>query len=141
MDKVKRKLKGITKKTKPMSLSERLERLNQACEGWMNNYRLANINAKVKKLDEWLRTRLGYCIWHLRGFGGKKLEQKRKNLIRLAVEAGQAYAWSRTRMGGSLIKKNTHRGFFTFSSVLTMHFEHNKNMLVLVAILYFDQNK
>lgn len=30
----------------------------------------------------------------------KKSERKRKNLIRLGVKHGQAYAWSRTRMGG-----------------------------------------
>ncbi|MFB9058137.1 hypothetical protein ACFFU9_15440 [Mariniflexile ostreae] len=30
----------------------------------------------------------------------EKLERKRKNLIRLGIEAGQAYAWSRTRKGG-----------------------------------------
>ncbi len=30
----------------------------------------------------------------------KKLERKRKNLIRLGIEQGQAYAWSRSRMGG-----------------------------------------
>ena len=90
------KLKSLTKKTKPMSLSERLERINQICRGWMNNYRLASLYGKVKKLDEWLRNRLRYCIWH----DWKKLERKRKNLIRLGIENGQAYAWSRTRMGG-----------------------------------------
>lgn len=95
-EKFKRNLKSITKKTKPMSLLERLERLNQVCRGWMNNYRLTNIYAKVKKLDEWIRNRLRYCIWH----DWKKLERKRKNLIRLGIEKGQAYAWSRTRMGG-----------------------------------------
>jgi hypothetical protein len=31
---------------------------------------------------------------------GKKPERKRKNLIRLGKDQGQAYAWSRTRMGG-----------------------------------------
>ena len=30
----------------------------------------------------------------------KKPERKRKNLIRLGIDQGQAYAWSRTRMGG-----------------------------------------
>lgn len=30
---------------------------------------------------------------------GNKLERKRKNLIRLGVKDGQAYAWSRTRGG------------------------------------------
>lgn len=94
--KFKRNLKSLTKKTKPMSLSKRLDRLNEVCRGWMNNYRLTNIYAKVKKLDEWLRNRLRYCIWH----DWKKLERKRKNLIQLGIEQGQAYAWSRTRMGG-----------------------------------------
>ncbi|WP_379862109.1 group II intron maturase-specific domain-containing protein [Mariniflexile ostreae] len=51
---------------------------------------------KLKKLDTWLRNRLRYCIWH----DWKKLERKRKNLIQLGIEAGQAYAWSRTRKGG-----------------------------------------
>ena len=51
---------------------------------------------RVKKLEEWLRNRLRYCIWH----DWKKLERKRKNLIRLGIKEGQAYAWSRTRMGG-----------------------------------------
>ena len=94
--KLKRTLKSITKKTKPMSLLERLHRLNQVCRGWINNYRLTNIYGKLKKLDEWLRNRLRYCIWH----DWKKLERKRKNLIQLGIEKGQAYAWSRTRMGG-----------------------------------------
>ena len=30
----------------------------------------------------------------------KKPERKRKNLIRLGIDHGMAYAWSRTRMGG-----------------------------------------
>ena len=30
----------------------------------------------------------------------KKLEPKRKNLIRLGVDPDHAYAWSRTRKGG-----------------------------------------
>jgi len=93
---LKRKLKGITKKTRPYSFKERLKKLAEIWRGWVNNYRLARIHAKLKSLDEWLRNRLRYCIWN----DWKKLERKRKNLIRLGVEKGKAYAWSRTRMGG-----------------------------------------
>ncbi|MDW7692811.1 group II intron reverse transcriptase/maturase [Flammeovirgaceae bacterium SG7u.111] len=93
---LKRKLKFITKKTLPYSLEERNRRLNEVSRGWINNFRLGSIYTKLKKLDEWLRNRLRYCIWH----DWKKLERKRKNLIRLGVEQGMAYAWSRTRMGG-----------------------------------------
>lgn len=92
----KRKLKDITKKTKPYSFEERLRRLEEVWRGWVNNYRLASIQAKLKALDEWLRNRLRYCIWH----DWKKPERKRKNLTRLGIKLGQAYAWSRTSMGG-----------------------------------------
>ena len=62
----------------------------------MNNYRLAGIHSKLESLDKWLRTRLRYSIWH----DWKKPERKRKSLIRLGVEKGLAYAYSRTNMGG-----------------------------------------
>ena len=93
---LKRKLKVATKKTMPYSIKERLHKLKAIWMGWVNNYRLASIHHKLKQLDEWLRNRLRYCIWH----DWKKLERKRKNLIRLGVPQGQAYAWSRTRKGG-----------------------------------------
>jgi len=93
---LKRKLKQITKKTRPYSFEERLKKLEEVWRGWVNNYRLASIHAKLKSLDEWLRNRLRYCIWH----DWKKPERKRKNLIRLGVDEDHAYAWSRTRKGG-----------------------------------------
>ena len=93
---LKRKLKFLTKKTLPYSFAERLEKLREVWQGWVNNYRLASIHLKLKALDEWLRNRLRYCIWH----DWKKTERKRKNFIRMGIEQGQAYAWSRTNMGG-----------------------------------------
>ena len=93
---LKRKLKAATRKTMPYSFEERLQKLKEIWVGWVNNYRWASIHHKLKQFDEWLRNRLRYCIWH----DWKKLERKRKNLIRLGVKQGQAYAWSRTRMGG-----------------------------------------
>ena len=92
----KSKLKQLTKKTIPMSFDERIERINWLIRGWINYFKLASIQAKLKKLEQWLRNRLRYCIWH----HWKKPERKRKNLIRLGIEKGMAYAWSRTRMGG-----------------------------------------
>lgn len=93
---LKTKLKEITRKTTPMSFDERVQKLKTVQRGWINNFRLASMQEKLNELDGWLRNRLRYCIWH----HWKKLERKRKNLIRLGVEPGQAYAWSRTRMGG-----------------------------------------
>ena len=61
---LKRKLKQLTKKTMPCSFEERLKKLKEVYRGWVNNFRLASIQLKIKKLDEWLRNRIRYCIWH-----------------------------------------------------------------------------
>ena len=60
---LKRKLKEITRKTKPYSFEERLKKLAKVWKGWVNNYRLASMHTKLKSVDEWLRNRLRYCIW------------------------------------------------------------------------------
>ena len=93
---LKEKLKIITRKTTPKTFAERVKQLKEVCRGWLNYFRLGSISGKLKDIDRWLRNRLRYCIWH----DWKKPERKRKNLIRLGVPTGQAYAWSRTRMGG-----------------------------------------
>jgi group II intron reverse transcriptase/maturase len=101
-EQLKLKLKAITRKTTPMSFDERVEKLNAVQRGWVNAFRMASIHGKLKELDGWLRNRLRYCIWH----HWKKPERRRKNLIRLGVDAGHAYAWSRSRMGGWAIAQS-----------------------------------
>ncbi|WP_319500620.1 group II intron reverse transcriptase/maturase [uncultured Draconibacterium sp.] len=99
---LKYKLKTITRKTTPMSFDERIGKLNEVQRGWINAFRLASIQIKLADLDGWLRNRLRYCIWHY----WKKPERKRKNLIRLGVDPGKAYQWSRSRMGGWAIAQS-----------------------------------
>jgi group II intron reverse transcriptase/maturase len=101
-EKLKQKLKTITRKTTPMSFDERIGKLNEVQRGWVNNFRMASIHGKLKELDGWLRNRLRYCIWH----HWKKPERKRKNLIRLGVDTEHAYAWSQSRKGGWAIAQS-----------------------------------
>jgi len=93
---LKQKLKTITRKTTPMSFDERIVKLLEVQRGWVNNFRIANIQIKLKDIDSWVRNRLRYCIWH----HWKKPDKKRRSLIRLGIDQDHAYAWSRTRMGG-----------------------------------------
>jgi group II intron reverse transcriptase/maturase len=95
-DKLKQSLKTITRKTSPLSIAQRIHKLKEVGRGWLNYFRMASITGKLKDLDSWIRNRLRYCIWH----DWKKPERRRKNLLRLGVDQGHAYAWSRTRMGG-----------------------------------------
>lgn len=93
---LKTKLKEITRKTTPMSFDQRLQKLQEVCRGWINYFKFASMQQKLIQMDGWLRNRLRYCIWT----DWKKPERKRKNLIRMGIKPGMAYAWSRTRMGG-----------------------------------------
>lgn len=93
--KLRKKLKDITRKTTPCSISERTWRLRVVFRGWLGYFRIANIKVKLETLDAWVRNRLRGCIWH----HWKRPERKRKNLIRLGVDQDHAYAWSRTRLG------------------------------------------
>ncbi|MDB5264139.1 MAG: group intron-encoded protein LtrA [Adhaeribacter sp.] len=90
-DRLKQNLKAITRKTTPSTFEERVQQLKEVQRGWVNYFRLASIQGKLKEVDSWLRNRLRHCIWH----DWKKPERKRKNLIRLSIPTGQAYAWSR----------------------------------------------
>ena len=52
---LKAKLKKVTRKTTPMSFDERIQKINEIHRGWINNFRLANIQGKLNVLDGWLR--------------------------------------------------------------------------------------
>jgi RNA-directed DNA polymerase len=93
---LKQNLKTITCKTTPSSVAQRIAQLKEVGRAWVNYFRMASIHAKLKDLDSWVRNRLRYCIWHQ----WKKIERKRKNLIRLGVDYYHACVWSRTRKGG-----------------------------------------
>lgn len=135
--KLKQKLKTITRKTTPMSLDERIQKLNEVCRGWVNAFRMASIKLKLEELDGWLRNRLRYCIWH----HWKKPEKKRRSLIRLGIEQGMAYAWSRSRMGGWAIAQSPilgttvtvnrlkQRGYSPLSEIYQQITPHKRNQL------------
>ena len=101
-ERLKHRLKFITRKTTPKSFDERIQQINEVQRGWLNYFRGTSIKGKLKNLDGWLRNRLRYCIWH----NWKKPERKRKNLIRLGVDQGDAYAFSRSRKGGWAIAQS-----------------------------------
>ncbi len=61
---LKQKLKTITRKTTPSSFDERVAKLKEIQSGWLQYFRIASIQGKLRDLDSWLRNRLRYCIWH-----------------------------------------------------------------------------
>jgi len=92
---LKYKLKILTRKTSPIPLGERLQRIKEVQQGWLQYYRMASIQGKLRDVDGWVRNRLRCCIWKQ----WKKPERRRKNLLRLGVDSEHAYNHSRSRMG------------------------------------------
>ncbi len=125
---MKQKVKQLTRKTSALSFTDRISRLKAFTRGWVNYYKFANMTTKLKELDAWVRGRLRYCIWK----HWKKPNKRMRSYIRLGISQGQAYAWSRSRMGGwatalSPIMKTTitverllKRGYLSFSAQFQM---------------------
>jgi len=120
---MKQKVKLITRKTLPLSFEERITKLKAFTRGWVNYYKYAHVSGKLKELDGWVRNRLRYCIWK----HWKKPNKRMRSFIRLGIPKGQAYSWSRSRMGGWAIAQSPmmrttvtierlkRRGYLSFS--------------------------
>ncbi len=66
-----KKVKEITRKTRPLSFDQRVEELNDYLTGWLGYFRHANMQNKLKELDVRIRCRLRYCIWFRWLSGGR----------------------------------------------------------------------
>lgn len=103
---LKLKIKAITRKTSPIPFEERIQRLNSLMYGWLNYFKLGKMWGKLRSLDGWIRNRLRYCIWKQ----WKKPNRRMRAFRQLGIEAGMAYAWSRSRMGGWAIAQSPIMG-------------------------------
>jgi len=93
---LKEKIKVITRKTSPVPFSERITRLNQLMRGWINYFQHATGYQKFKDLDAWIRCRLRYCIWKQ----WKRHKRRLRAFLQLGVEPSWARRYAYSRMGG-----------------------------------------
>ena len=63
IEKFKRKLKQLTKRSWSVTMDYRIMRLNQVIRGWINYFRMGNMKIALTKIDERLRTRMRIVIW------------------------------------------------------------------------------
>ena len=93
IQKFKRKLKQITKRSLSISLNERIIKLNQVIRGWINYFRIADMKAHMTSISEHLRRRIRCIIWKQ-----WKIPRKRiPSLVKLGanIEQAKAIAFSR----------------------------------------------
>ena len=92
---LKEKVKRLTQRSWPVSMEERLLKLSQVTNGWVNYFYKANARKHLIRLDEWMQARLRMCIWKQ----WKKVRTRVTNLRKLGANPQKAYEWGNTRKG------------------------------------------
>ena len=93
--KIKRKLKDLTKRSWSISLDNRIKKINQLVIGWVNYFKIANMKNAIQEIDEHLRTRIRVIIWKQ-----WKIPAKREyGLKKLGMNSELAHNLANTRKG------------------------------------------
>ena len=91
----KKRVIEITKRNRGVSIEHMLLTLKRYLRGWINYYGIADLKAKSKEWDGWIRRRLRMYIWKQ----WKRVRTRFRNLKRLGVQEEQAWMWANTRKG------------------------------------------
>jgi len=91
----KAKLKELTGRSKRISMDERLAKLKQAIQGWVNYFRIADMKTLAQQLDEWLRRRIRMCVWK----SWKRTKTKFEALKKLGIDRSVAWQHANSRKG------------------------------------------
>lgn len=102
INRMKDKIRDITSRSKPYSMEERIQKLNQYLTGWCGYFVLADTPSVFKDLESWIRRRLRMCIWK----DWKKPSTKVRKLIGLSIPKGKAYEWGNSRKSYWRISKS-----------------------------------
>lgn len=99
--KIKRKLKELTKRSWSISLDNRIKKINQLVIGWVNYFKIANMKNAIQEIDKHLRTRIRAIIWKQ----WKTPNKKQYGLEKLGVRQDIAHGLANTRKGYQLVCK------------------------------------
>lgn len=95
VQKMKARIKELTSRSNGWGNERRKEALRQFIVGWVNYFKLADMQKLLVKVDKWYRRRLRMVIWKQ----WKRIGTKLKNLIRLGVKRSKAWEWANSRKG------------------------------------------
>src|SRR5690606_26074274 len=93
--KMKAKLKEMTSRSNGWGNDRRKQALRQYIVGWINYFKLADMQKLLIRIDEWYRRRVRMVIWKQ----WKRIRTKLANLVKLGVNKSKAWEWANTRKG------------------------------------------
>ena len=134
IQRIKTKIKELTKRNWSVKLDVRLLKLKQVIIGWINYYKLADMKVLVQELDRLIRTRIRMCIWKSWKTISKRYKslKKLRDLLRVKKNNKDLWAIANTRKGymhtathalTSLIQNKTliQRGLVSMYEYYTQH--------------------
>ena len=95
IQKFKRKLKQLTKRSLSISLDKRFVKLNQVIRGWINYFRIADMKTYMQSTTSHLNRRIRCIIWKQWKVSNKRIESLRK--LGCDEEQAKAIAYSRKK--------------------------------------------
>lgn len=103
--KLRSKLKSLTRRSNGMGYSKRKEALHKFIRGWIEYFKYADMKSRLSRIDEWLRRRIRMCIWK----SWKRIKTRFKNLLRCGLKKEIAYMCA-----------NNSKGYWYMSSTLNL---------------------
>ncbi|MBM2814055.1 MAG: group intron reverse transcriptase/maturase [Ignavibacteria bacterium] len=93
--KLKKKVKSITSRRLPVSVTERIRKINIILRGWGNYFKLTELPNDFKDIDGWIRNRLRICHWK----NWKLVKTRIRELKSLGISEANAIRWGHSRKG------------------------------------------
>ena len=84
------KLKALCKRSWSIDMDARIDKLNLAIRGWINNFAIADMRANMRRLDEHLRVMIRVVIWKQ----WKVPKRREWGLKKLGVNQNDAHGYS-----------------------------------------------
>lgn len=91
-EKMKKKLKEITKGNRPISSQQLAQELKLFITGWVNYYRIGRMKIFLRETDQWLRRRIRMIYWKR----WKRVRTRYRNLQKLGINK-YTWQWANTR--------------------------------------------
>ena len=87
------KIRELTSRKQARSVELILKRLKRYTVGWLGYYSIADMESRIKSLNEWIRRRIRQIYWKQ----WKKIKTKHDNLVKLGIDNENAWKWANSR--------------------------------------------
>jgi RNA-directed DNA polymerase len=93
LKRIKQKIREQTKRNQPVSIVERIWKLEGIIRGWVDYFSIAEAQGLMIRLDKMTRTRLRIIAWKQ----WKTITGRARNLMKMGVQKWKAYEWANSR--------------------------------------------